>query len=156
MNSLTRARLPLRGAAAGLLLALSLNGCFAYAPVNGAMPSPGSRVKVALDSPQEVRTGDITANDVVEVTGELVSADTAALVVSAFQLTSRSGYEHLASGETTRVPRLNISTVRVNRISPLRTAAMTGLALLGGALFISQVSPPRGGGGPGNGGGGPQ
>ncbi|MBW3656803.1 MAG: hypothetical protein KY444_11940 [Gemmatimonadetes bacterium] len=156
MNSITGARSPLRGAAAGLLLALGLNGCFTYAPVNGAMPGPGARVKVALENPQEVRTGDLTANDVVEVTGELISADTTALVVSAFQLTSRSGYEHLALGETTHVPRLNVSAVRVNRINPLRTAAMTGLALLGGALFVSQISPPRGGGGPGNEGPGQQ
>ena len=156
MISLTRPSAPLRGVSAGLLLAAGLNGCFAYAPVNGAMPSPGARVKVALETPQEVRTGDLTANDVVEVTGELVSADSAALTLSAFQLISRSGYEHLASGETTRVPRLNVSAVQVNRINPLRTAAMAGLALLGGALFVSQIAPPRGGGGPGDGGGGKQ
>lgn len=153
MNVLTRPRRAARPVAA-LLLASFLGGCFSYAPVSGTLPRPGARVKVELQTPQEFRAGDLTANDVVEVTGEVISADSSALVLSAFTLTSRSRAEHVTTGETTRVPRLNVASVRENRISPLRTAALTGLVVLGGAIFVSKVANPRGGGNTGGGHGG--
>lgn len=130
----------------GAVLSLFLlNGCFAYVPVRGESPAPGARVQVQLNSPQEVRAGEVTANDVVEIRGEVVAADSVQLLLSAFGLTSRSGIEHLATGQTTPVPRLNIARIRESRISTLRTAALAGMALLGGTIFVATVANPRGG-----------
>lgn len=156
MNAMTRVGAAARPVAVALLLSFALGGCFAYAPVRGDMPRPGARVKVDLATPQEFRTGDITANEVVQITGEVVSADTAALVLSAFSFTSRTRFEQIAAGESARVPRLNIASVQENRLSTLRTAALAGMAFLAGALFVSEVANPRGRGGSGPGGGNPQ
>lgn len=138
---------------AGLLSLWLLGGCFAYVPAR-TEPAPGSRVRLLLNQPQEIRAGDLTANDVVEVTGEVISADSAAVLLSAFGMRARSGYEFVGTGETARVPRLNIAGVQQNRISPLRTAAIAALAVAAGAVFVSQVQSSRGGGTPGGGGGG--
>ena len=141
--------------AAALLLSLSfLNGCFAYAPMNGVSPQPGTRVRVELREPQLVRLGELTANDVVSVIGEVVTEDSSQIVISALSATTRSGFEHAANGETVRVARGNVVALSQNRVSVLRSAGLAGLVALGGAAFVSGVRSGRasnnGGGGGGN------
>lgn len=142
-----RAGIGVTGAAVAAAL---LSGCFAYVPVQREALQPGDRVQVQLNETQPVRAGSVTANDVIEVTGELISSDSAALSLSAYYLRSPSGYEHSGVGETARIPALNIAVVRENRLSPLRTAVVTALALTAGAVFVTQVADLRGGGNPGN------
>lgn len=138
---------------AALLLSLSfLNGCFAYAPTNGVSPRPGTRVRVELREPQQVRLGELTANDVMVVIGEVVTEDSSQIVLSALSATTRSGFEHAANGETVRVARSNALAVSRNRISVLRTAGLAGLVALGGAAFVSGVRAGRASGSGGNGG----
>jgi hypothetical protein len=143
--------------AAALLLSMSfLNGCFAYAPMNGVSPRPGARVRVELREPQVVRLGELTANDVVTLIGEVVTEDSSQIVLSALSATTRSGFEHAANGETVRVARGNAVAVSANRVSVLRTAGLAGLVALGGAAFVSGVRAGRASNGGGGGGGGSQ
>ncbi|HEY0150609.1 MAG TPA: hypothetical protein VGB92_01350 [Longimicrobium sp.] len=142
---------------AALLLSLSfLNGCFAYAPMNGVSPQPGARVRVQLREPQQVRLGELTANDVMSLIGEVVTEDSSQLVLSALSATTRSGFEHAANGETVRVVRGNVVAVARNRVSVLRTAALAGMVAVGGAAFVSGVRAGRASGGGGGGGGSQQ
>ncbi|HEX8451122.1 MAG TPA: hypothetical protein VF647_03440 [Longimicrobium sp.] len=142
---------------AALLLSLSfLNGCFAYAPANGVAPRPGARVRVQLREPQVVKLGELTANDVVSLIGEVVTEDSSQIVLSALSATTRSGFEHAANGETVRVPRSNAAAVSVNRVSLVRTAGLAGLVALGGAAFVSGVRAGRASNGGGGSGGGNQ
>ncbi|HYW06276.1 MAG TPA: hypothetical protein VE913_04930 [Longimicrobium sp.] len=141
-----------RPTAAACLALFALNGCFSYVPMNGPDPLPGARVRVELRSPQQIRAGEVTANDVVSVIGEVISADTSLLVLSASQLTARSGYELSGGGETARLPRGNIVVVSQNRLSVLRTALVAGAIAVLGGTFASQVRASRGGGGGGGGG----
>lgn len=145
-----------RNVAGAAVAASLLSGCFAYVPVQRDTLQMGDRVQVQLNETQAVRAGSVTANDVIEVTGELISSDTAALTLSAYYLRSPSGYEQAAVGETARIPALNIAAVRENRLSPLRTAVVSALALAAGAVFVTQVADLRGGGNPGNPNGGGQ
>ena len=138
-----------RPVAAVALLVFALNGCFSYVPLNGAAPAPGTRVRVDLQTPQPVVSGDVTANDVVSLIGEVVSADSVTLVLSATQLTTRTGYEHVGRGETARLPRANVARISQNRLSPVRTALVAGVVLVLGGSFASHVRPPRGNGGGG-------
>ncbi len=143
--------------AAALLLSLSfLNGCFAYAPMHGVSPQPGARVRVQLREPQQVRLGELTANDVMTVIGEVVTEDSSQIVISALSATTRSGFEHAANGETVRVARGNAAVVSINRVSVLRSAGLAGLVALGGAAFVSGVRAGRASGGGGGGGGSQQ
>ena len=142
---------------AALLLSMSfLNGCFAYAPMNGVSPRPGARVRVDLREPQQVRLGELTANDVMSLIGEVVTEDSSEIVLSALSATTRSGFEHAADGETVRVARSNAAVVSLNRLSMVRTAGLAGLVALGGAAFVSGVRAGRASNGGNNGGGAPQ
>jgi hypothetical protein len=142
---------------AAVLLSLSfLNGCFAYQTMNGASPRPGARVRVELREPQQVRLGELTANDVMAVIGEVVTEDSSQIVLSALSATTRSGFEHAANGETVRVARANVVAVGLNRVSVLRTAGLAGLVALGGAAFVSGVRAGRASNGGGGAGGGNQ
>ncbi|MBW3631263.1 MAG: hypothetical protein KY464_18520, partial [Gemmatimonadetes bacterium] len=124
-----------RRAAWAVLSLLTLNACFSYVPVGGDLPGPGARVSVQLHAPQQLRAQDFTADDVVEVRGNLVGADTAQVLLVAVALTSSSGHQRLGVRPTMQVPRLNIAHVRENRISPLRTAALAGVAVAGTVIF---------------------
>lgn len=145
MRSFLVGRRAVAGAAGAAVAMTLLSGCFAYVPVEPATLQPGDRVQVQLNETQPVRAGSVTANDVIEVTGELIALDSAALSLSAYYLRSPSGFEQAAVGETARIPALNIAAVRENRISPLRTAVVAALATAAGALFVTQVVDSPGG-----------
>lgn len=139
-----------RGCVGAVAAVTMLSGCFAYVPVPRETLQPGDRVQIQLNETQAVRAGSVTANDVIEVTGELISSDSAAVNLSAYYLRSPSGFEQVAVGETARIPALNIAAVRENRLSPLRTMVVAALAVTAGAVFVTQVADLRGGGNPGN------
>lgn len=124
-----------RRAACAVLSLLTLNACFSYVPVGRDVPGPGARVSLKLHAPQQLRADGFTADDVVEVRGDLVAVDSARLLLVAVALTSRAGHQRLGVRPTTPVPRLNIAQVRQNRISPLRTAAVVALAGAGTMIF---------------------
>lgn len=132
---------------------LLLSACYSYAPVQGAAPDRGSRVRIHLTEPRDVRLTNLTGNEVVLVSGELVrmGADTA--VVSAYTLRARSGYEFLAAGETVRVPQSDIALVQRRRLSPLKSGLLVGAVALGTSLVAAAVESGRSEGGPPAGGG---
>lgn len=127
----------LRPIAAALLAALALSGCYSYVPTQ-EVPGRGARVRVRLSQPQDVRLTEITANDVMMINGEVVRANSDTLVLSAYLLQSRSGYENFGRGETAFVPRENIVGLFENRISVIRTAGLMGaVALLGVVVGVA-------------------
>lgn len=148
-------RVLLRPVATVLLLASALNGCYSYVPSRTGIGGPGSRVRVYLTEPQSVRLTEISANDVVRITGEVVRADSSDLVLSAWLLNSRSGYEHVGRGETVAVPRRNVQAVDRNTLSAVRTAGLVGIVAMLGVLTgvalangASRGEGPPGGGNP--------
>lgn len=127
-----------------LATTLLLQGCYSYAPVRGEFPAQGSRVRVQLSEPQDVRLAQITANDVVRINGEVVRADTGSLLLSTWFVQSRSGYENIGQGETAVIPRRNIVSVEKNQLSLVRTAGLLGVAMLLGVLIRGAVDDPSG------------
>jgi hypothetical protein len=73
---------------------------------------------------------NLTANDVVLIEGEMIRAGADSVLVSARWLQARSGFDFSGTGETVRVPRINVAAIEQKRISLLKTAALTaGLVL---------------------------
>jgi hypothetical protein len=133
-----------------LVLTIALAGCYTYVPAAAPPTERGSRVRVNLADPAELRLANVTANDVVTVTGDVIHLAEDSLALSAWELRSASGFEHLASGETVRIERDNIAGLERRKLSALRSALVTGALVLGGALFFAVV------GGGDNGGEGPR
>lgn len=146
-----------RPTAVVLLLLLPISsGCYGYFPAGNEFPSPGTRVRLSLSTPQDVRFTEISANDVVSIDGEVVRVGTDTVVVSAFMARSASGYETLGRGESVAILRRNVAAVERSRLSVARSV---GLAAIIGALSLA-VGAALGAGGEGGdrggGGGRPQ
>jgi hypothetical protein len=136
-----------------LLMAALLNGCFSYVPANGDAPTPGQRVRVYLQEPQDFRLTNVTANDVTLIRGEFAQEVEDGLALSAFLLTSQNGYENLARGETTLVPRTNIQALELSRLSAAKTAGLAAIVAGIGVLVSAAIASGfAGGSGPPGGG----
>lgn len=135
-----------------VLLSLLLAGCFSYVPQPADALPRGATVRMALSQPVDVRLGEVTANEVVTVSGEMIRADSAVVALSATLLRSRNGYESLAGGETVLIPRERVREVERKRLSPLRTGLVASAVVVVLALIASQT----GFGGGREGGGSPQ
>lgn len=144
-------RSTVRAVAALLLPLVVLNGCYTFVPTQ-EVPSQGARVQVHLSKPQDVRLADVTANDVVLISGEVARVDSAALILSAYTLRSQSGYENIGRGESVGLLRENIAGIRRRKISPLNTA---GLIAIGVALGVAVGVALAEAGNQGEGGGSP-
>lgn len=133
-----------------LLLLLGTGACFHYVPGSGATRQ-GARVRVELAQPTPVELREVTANNVTNVSGELVSSASSRLVVSVFALRAAGGFEYFSSGETVTFPGDAIGRVEERKISALRTALAA--ALLGAAVYAigSTLGGSTGGGEPGDG-----
>lgn len=127
-DSLGRLR-QVRPVAVLLLVVFVLNGCYTYVPTQ-EIPDRGARVRVQLSQPQDVRLSEVTANDVVTISGEVARLDSSAVVLSAYVLRSASGYENVARGESVGILRENIAAIRQSRISPLNTAGLVAVGIL--------------------------
>lgn len=135
-----------------LLLCLGLNGCFAYMPSRGGALRQGQGVRAWLNAPMDVRLAEVTANNVSEIEGEVVRADSAVLVLSARMIRSSSGYEQLGANATVQIPRANVARLEERRISVLRSAGLVGIAV---ALTVVTAAANLGSGAKGGDGRGP-
>jgi hypothetical protein len=113
-----------------LLSTFVLNGCFVYVPNKGTPLQQGQSVQVFLNTPQDVRLTDVTANNVVRVDGEVVSVDADKMVLSAALVTQASGMDQLGENATVVVPRSHVDRVQEKRFSAVRTAGLVGLMAL--------------------------
>lgn len=125
---------PIRRTLPCLLLVATSTACFHYVPSAG-MPSQGTPVRAYLNRPVPVELADITANNIVEVRGEFVTARPDQLVLSAFTLQTASDVEHRGGGATVYVPRDALRLLEERRISAGRTA-LAAVAMAGAGYLI--------------------
>ncbi len=142
----------MRAIAALLLVTLSLSACFSYRTIDPALSRQRDDVRVRLSRPIDVRLTEITANDVVQVDGEVISAADTVLYVSAWALRSRSGFSILAQGETVAIPTAGITELERKRISALRSSAVVAGVLALSTVIFGAVRGGAEGEGPGPGG----
>lgn len=132
-----------------VLCLVALTGCYTYAPARGAPAVRGMSVRAQLAAPMDFRLTELTANNVVSVTGEVVRQDPDTLVLSAQWLRAQSGYQFPASGETIVIPADRLADVERRRISAVRSAAIVAAGALAGVLFVTILEGGGGGGGTG-------
>jgi hypothetical protein len=149
---------PSKTVAAAVLLAMAptVTGCHRYVPVeaDGVRPETGQRVRAYLKEPDRVRLTHITAENVIQVNGELVEWDNGRVVISAFWLKASTGIEHRAVGETVALQESSLRAVEEKQISVALSAALAAAAVAGvlliGAAFGSLSGGGEGGNDPGN------
>jgi hypothetical protein len=140
---------PSRAITAIVLLALApaATGCHRYVPVEtgSARPEPGQQVRAHLNAPDRVRLTHVTAEDVVQINGELVEWDDGRVVLSAFWLKSSSGIEHRAVGETVALREDEIQTLEAKQVSVVLSAAVVVGAVAALVLIGRQFTGTGGG-----------
>jgi hypothetical protein len=95
---------------------------------------------------------NLTANNVVQVDGEVVRWEEDRLVLSAWWLRGANGIEHRGIGETVNIPRGFLGSVERKQVSVARTGVLVGVIAL---LAVLAQASLGGGGGPEGPGGGP-
>lgn len=138
-------------ALAGVLLA-STAACFQYVPVD-EVPARGTPVRVGLARQVPIELTEITATNVEEVRGEVVSGDDGRLVLSVLGVRLLGGVDYLARGETVVLPQDAVASLTAKRFSPLRTALATAV-LAGAGFLVERALSAAIGGGEGGGPGG--
>jgi hypothetical protein len=129
-----------RSVAALLLATFALNGCFAYVSQQGLQAPPqGTEVRLLLSRPLDVPVTSVTVRDVVQLSGEVVGADSSLLRLSAYGLRTAVGYGVLANGETVQVPLNQLGGIQRRRMDPLRSSLVAG-AVLGAGLLVAGIS----------------
>ena len=138
-----------RTVAAVVLVAMApaATGCYRYTPVEADQPRPesGQQVRAYLNEPDRVRLTHITAENVVQINGELIDWDNGRVAMSAFWLKSSVGLEHRAVGETVVVQESSIGRMEAKEPFVAASVALAGAlvvtAVIVGRLFAAGSGP---------------
>jgi hypothetical protein len=123
-----------------LVTAPAATGCHRYVPVEADQPrpDPGQQVRAYLNEPDRVRLTHITAENVIQINGEMVEWGNGRVVMSAFWLKSGAGVEHRAVGETVVVQESSIGVLEAKQPSVAASVALTG-ALVVAAIIVGRA-----------------
>lgn len=135
---------------AALSLLVSTGACFHYVPALEA-PAQGTPVRVPLSRPVAVQLRELTANNVIYVRGEVISAESRRLLLSVFALRAQSGFEYRAAGETVALPSDAVAGLEERRFSVRHTVLAAAVLTAAGYIFQRTLSGAIGGGESGDG-----
>lgn len=128
---------------------LLTGGCYRYVPTGGAPTvSAGTDVEVELTDAGVVDLAHLLGPNTTTIRGRLKATEADTLRLAVGSITKRRGDEEFWSGEAVAVPRVDVATVRVRRVSATRSA-LFGLGVAAGAFLIrtlvTEVLGPGGG-----------
>lgn len=140
-----------------LALLLPMAACYRYVPPEGGPGSiaRGERLRVSLSSPVSVDLGEISVDDAVLVSGELIELkEDGSIVMSVIEAQSPSGATRAGVGETATIPADAIASVE-KRVVNAATTALVVVIIAGAATVIAVTALNSGSGGNENGNGQP-
>ena len=128
-----------RAGASMVLAALvpTFTACYEYVPIASATPAVGQLVELQVTDRGRVGLGDRFGPGVQSITGRLVSEQGNDLVISVGSVKNIDAETTLWSGDTARVDKSFIATVKGRQFSTTRTVL---IALAGGAAVYLIVS----------------
>jgi hypothetical protein len=127
-----------RGAALALAAVVpTLVGCYEYAPLPTAVAPAGHLVELEINDQGRAGLTDRFGPGVVGIEGRLVAQQGNELVLNIFRVSQLSGEKSQWAGETTRLDRGYVSTIKGRQFSASRTSlvALAGAAVIGFAIF---------------------
>lgn len=131
--------------------------CYRYVPPEGGPASivRGEQMRVSLNRPVSADLGEITVDDAVLVSGELIELkEDGSIVMSVSEAKSPSGAERGGVGETVTIPADAIAFVEKRVVNAVTTALV--VVVIAGAATVIAVTALNSGSTPGeNGGNGP-
>ena len=139
----------------GLVMLLSLSGCYSYVPVAVSGPPPGARANLVLTDEGTVEMARLVGPSTRAIEGDVMSANGEGLVLAVRRLERRDGIEEFWKGEQVTVPRAAVATYTERKLSRTRTAlfgagALAAAFVLGKAFGEATGIFGRNSGGPGS------
>lgn len=129
-----------RGVALGLavLLLPSLSGCYEYAPLESAKAAPvGEIIELQVSDQGRVGLSDRFGPGLASIEGRLVSQQSNEFIVNIFRVKQINGESTQWAGESARLDRGYIATVKGRQFSSTRTLLVAAGAVIGLGLIIA-------------------
>jgi hypothetical protein len=133
-------------------LTIAATGCYYYEPVETLAPQPGTYMQVALTDSGTSHFWGYLGPDVGNVRGRVINTDPQSLAISVESVEQRHGQVLTWKGETVKLSREYVATMRERHLSKVRTAMLAGGSVLGFVLGVTAVTSVSGGSGGGSGG----
>jgi hypothetical protein len=124
------------GTACGALLPV-LAACYEYTPLETRTPPVGETVALGITDQGRVSLSERFGSGLSEIQGRVLSNSGNEYVVNVFRVSQINGESAAWSGETTRIDRSFVGTIKGRKLSPMRT---TLLSLAGGTVLYFLVS----------------
>jgi hypothetical protein len=113
----------------------ALQACYTYAPLATPAPATGETYVFDVSDRGRVDLAERFGAGLTEIEGRLAGVENAQYLINVFRVSHLNGQTALWSGESSRISRENIGTVRGRKLSRGRTA----LAVAGGAAAVVAI-----------------
>ena len=125
-----------RGALVSVTAVLpALQACYTYAPLATPAPATGESYVFDVSDRGRVDLAERFGAGLTEIEGRLAGIENAQYLINVFRVSHLNGQTAQWSGETSRISRDNIGTVRARRLSRGRTA----FAIVGGTVAVAAI-----------------
>jgi len=132
-------------------LVLILGGCYSYVGIGSRVPDASSELQLELAPARDVTLEDVTVHGITGIEGRALTSDAESLGVAVQRLWGLEGRSYEATGIGVRVPRSDITTLRIKRLSPAKSTialVVTTAGVVAAVLGIRQIVGSGGGGRP--------
>lgn len=112
---------------------VTLGACYEYRPIETQTPPAGEQVALEITDQGRVGLSPRFGPGIAEIQGKMVSLQGSEYVINVYRVAQITGESAAWSGESTRIDRSFVGSVRGRQLSGLRTSLFTIVA--GGALY---------------------
>ena len=120
--------------AAYAALIVILGGCYEYRPIETQSPPAGEQVALQITDQGRVGLSQRFGPGLAEIQGKMVSTQGSEYVINVYRVAQITGESASWSGESTRIDRSFVGSVKGRQLSGLRTSLFAVVA--GGALYF--------------------
>src|SRR5882762_9798413 len=127
------------------LLFSILVGCYSYVGIGSRVPDASSELQLELAPARDVTLQDVTVHGITGIEGRALTSDADSLGVAVHRLWGLEGRSYDATGIGVRLPRSDITTLRIKRLSPAKSTVAGIAAVVAAVLSIRQIVGSGGG-----------
>jgi len=120
--------------AAYAALVVILGGCYEYRPIETQSPPRGEQVALEITEQGRIGLSPPFGPGLAEIQGKMVSTQGSEYVINVYRVAQITGESAAWSGESTRIDRSFVGSVKGRQLSGLRTSLFAVVA--GGALYF--------------------
>ncbi len=112
---------------------VALGACYEYRPIETQTPPVGEQVSLQITDQGRIGLSQRFGPGLAEIQGKMVSTQGSEYVLNVYRVAQITGESAAWSGESTRIDRSFVGSVKGRQLSGVRTSAFAVIA--GGALY---------------------